>query len=364
HCIRLAAETLAEPGVGSRQVQNAMEVLHTRCEAQVSAACVELGWLDIRDSSPTGDDGEFLSLSVETCQLDGYAPACRYAGRVSESRSDHETARALFRAGCDLSDQESCGSLGGLMVSGDGGGTDVQTGVQLLTTACQANDAYSCGLLGILHLEGVGVPPDSFAAAEYISLACEAGDVDSCFSLGVLYETGMGVEADDSFAFAMYDIACQRDHYLACVNLGQMYASGKGTAPDASQAETLFRWSCDHGEARGCTNLALHMWDSAAEGQRWEAINLLSQSCDQRDPLACTGLGSLYVGGAAELTPNHERAVELFRIACEEDDPLGCYNLGVMYYNGNGVTQDEDFAMSLFAYACDRGYDAACPSEE
>jgi TPR repeat protein len=62
-------------------------------------------------------------------------------------------------------------------------------------------------------------------------------------------------------------------------------------------------------------------------------------------------LGIMYKTGAGVPT-DAEYAVQLFARACDDGESLACVSLGYMYANGEGVDRDERRARELFRTAC------------
>ena len=86
-----------------------------------------------------------------------------------------------------------------------------------------------------------------------------------------------------------------------------------------------------------------------------KAIPLLKKSAEQRNLLAQTVLGTLYMYGN-KIRKDTLKARELFTEAAEHQDGfVAQYMLGLCYLNGEGVGKDEKKAFELFKKSAGQG---------
>ena len=78
------------------------------------------------------------------------------------------------------------------------------------------------------------------------------------------------------------------------------------------------------------------------------------------DIKGCANLGYMYANGLDGAPLSYAYAAKYFKMACDGLDIGSCSNLGVLYQKGLGVTQNIDYALDLYAYACNAGLQQGC----
>jgi len=97
----------------------------------------------------------------------------------------------------------------------------------------------------------------------------------------------------------------------------------------------------------------------AGEKRYAEARPLFEQACAGGNVSSCNDLGYMYQFGQG-VTQDNQLAVTLYTKACDRGSGEGCNNLGTMYLRGIGVQQDGNKAKTLFEKACGKGYGSGC----
>lgn len=107
---------------------------------------------------------------------------------------------------------------------------------------------------------------------------------------------------------------------------------------------------------------------TASRGADCTAIGLLfsaGEGVSQNDATAT----SLFQQGCAAgdacekgegVTADIPAAIGFYRLACDLQDPIGCHNLGYSYSVGFGVTQDDTLSLLFYEQGCDLGGADSC----
>jgi len=107
--------------------------------------------------------------------------------------------------------------------------------------------------------------------------------------------------------------------------------------------------------------IALFLLPVAAHGQDEAAFNEdLREGCLAGAAIDCELLGASYYFGTDGLEQDLQRALGLYARACSAGRVRSCTNLGRMYHRGEGVVQDYSRAATLFHQACNGGYANGC----
>lgn len=150
---------------------------------------------------------------------------------------------------------------------------------------------------------------------------------DAYFHMGWMYENGLGVELNTEKAL---------ENYMRAAELGQ------------SQAQFIL------GHAYNAGSLGLTR--STKDSLQWYA----KAANEGGDKDACYNLGVAYLNGISpDLKPNSELARNWFQVGAQLGSVESAYALAALYYEGNGVPQDTQKAMSLLKQASLMGYGTA-----
>jgi hypothetical protein len=280
---------------------------------------------------------------------------------------------------CDAGDTNSCNTLGGMYLNGQGVVADPPRAVRIFQQACDRGDMFGCGNLGTQYLYGSGVQQDFRQAASLLHRACTAGVPWGCRTLAGMHVNGDGVPKDLLLAASLFQSACRggdaqgcNDAILAltqvcdagdergCLELGGMYGRGEGVQLDLNRAAALMTQACDKGLQDGCIQLgtmSLRGWGVPSDPAR--AMELYERYCNTLAVDGCFAMGMMYLNGDG-VPKDDARALGYFERTCDGGEPLGCGSLGWMYLEGRGVQVDHARALSLFRSSCDAHCGSCC----
>lgn len=157
---------------------------------------------------------------------------------------------------------------------------------------------------------------------------------------------------------------------------------GNGREVDRDAALKKFELACAGGLAQGCTYVAIALRGTDDIVNQARAFDLLDQSCQVDEPMACTQLGTEYLSRAwmkqeqtgQPQTAGFVAANEALRRACQttisDEDLLAtwgfavrgyaCGNLASSYEHGHGVPKDLVRARELNEFSCELGWMRSC----
>lgn len=234
----------------------------------------------------------------------------------------------------------------------------------LFKKSCDGGNASGCFGLGTMYAVGRGVDMDLEKAKKYYEMGCSAGDPTSCTNLAMIYNDDKNASKDDKeLAVQFYMTACQGGDAIACNNLGFMYANGDGVTKNFFTAVKYYKMACDGGSNLGCYNLGLTNNTQNIYGKNKNKLSkpdLNYMACNAGDIKGCANLGYMYANGLDGAPLSYAYAAKYFKMACDGLDIGSCSNLGVLYQKGLGVTQNIDYALDLYAYACNAGLQQGC----
>ena len=70
------------------------------------------------------------------------------------------------------------------------------------------------------------------------------------------------------------------------------------------------------------------------------AVDELRRNADTGDPVAQTGLATVYLAGLAGVAKDDTEAARLTRLAADQGFPPAAYDLALLYFTGRGVSKD------------------------
>ncbi len=243
---------------------------------------------------------------------------------------------------------------------------DFVNAFELFKRSCDGGNPSGCFGLGTMYVSGKGVDVNLDKAQRYYEMGCSAGDPTSCTNLAMLYNEKKSPSKDDKeLAVQFYMTACQGGDAIACNNLGFMYANGDGITKDFFTAIKYYKLACNGGSNLGCYNLGLmsntqNIYGNTKNKSSLSKADLNYAACNAGDIQGCSNLGWMYANGLQGAPLSYSYAAKYFKMACDGKDIGSCSNLGVLYQKGLGVTQDTNYALDLYSYACNSGLQQAC----
>jgi len=274
-------------------------------------------------ASSWGLGAECSKSDSSGCQSEcekGNAAACNIAGRARQDAEDYESARELFRLGCEGA--AACGSYGYLYKEGIGVEVDPEEALKWFDRGCTGDDSRSCNLLAFLYYNGVvGTAADPVKGCELYAKSCKLddpygcrslavctfafeGSVDeglalflracdlghgpTCFEMSAVYKGGMGVDEDPAKVAELLDKACTLQVPEACYELGLSLSEGE--EPNTAKAKTLFTAACELGLEEGCDKLNTGHKSKGAP----TSLEALAKECEDGNGASCNTLGERY----------------------------------------------------------------------
>ncbi len=126
----------------------------------------------------------------------------------------------------------------------------VYRGVDVCRSSCDAGDQDSCGGLALLQMTGAKDASGRGQAAETARKACEAGSAMGC---GVRAALSTGGSSDDARTVRGWlEMACEADIAMFCVALGDMLEDPGGGADRRDAARDAFDKACRLGDKQAC----------------------------------------------------------------------------------------------------------------
>lgn len=211
----------------------------------------------------------------------------------------------------------------------------------------------------------------------------QRGAVEAQYKLGLAFETEVGITQDFSAAREWYfkavkaQVTPQNTLWVASAwyQLGMMYAEGRGVEQRYDLSSIYFEMAANHTDIglRIAQNIESgkingnavrfsksHLYWSAAEEGRHEAIEWLFVHACANDFDACYKIGKLYL---SSLMPGGRRdyvnaAVWIRKAACSGHIPAQ-YMMGVIYDKGLGVKRKPHKALYWYRKAALKGYQSA-----
>jgi TPR repeat protein len=240
-------------------------------------------------------------------------------------------------AQCDKGHAGSCGTLGEMLLSGNGIERDPAKAAPVLKKACDGDVANGCVNLGLMNENGNGVARDAAAAVKLFEKGCNAGVAFGCDRLGRAYLSGAGgVTADPAKALTLLKSGCEGGQDTACAGAAALLAEGKGGAPDLQAAAALHRRACDGTVADSCTELG-RMHEIGGQGIPQSpgiAESFYRRACFRGAADACFHVGRL------EFARSPDFAKRSFDMGCMRQSKLACAALVIGYGEKRPVMPD------------------------
>ena len=217
-------------------------------------------------------------------------------------------------------------------------------------------------LRGRQYLYGPDLPKNEARAAHWFRKAAEGGHAAAQFELGMLYARGIGVPENQTEATRWLRGAAEQGHAKAAWEMSRRYAEGRGVPKSDTDQTAWVQRAADLGNLRAMFVLGAKHRDGAgvprdaARAHMWFNVARALGSADAR-PL----LSQL----EAKLAP--KRIAEAQRLAREwwaehrapaAQPPATAadrFALGMAYATGEGVPQDDDYALEWLRKAAEGG---------
>lgn len=244
-------------------------------------------------------------------------------------------------------------------------------------------------LLGELYYYGEGVEQDYLKAAEYYEKAADLKQKNALFSLGSLYMSGFGVDENSEKAVEYYKRAAKLGDNPSMNSLGYFYETGEIVSLDIdlTEAANWYQQACDNGNSNGCDavkRLKVHTMtfdtvlseidktnesdastsrdvpsvSTFTEADDYDRDNMLSEflpeiihqaKSNDKDAIYLLGLYHEVKGDDNYDEYAYGQAKILYEKAIELGSSDATYSLAELYYYGNGVEQDYQKSLELYA---------------
>jgi uncharacterized protein len=120
--------------------------------------------------------------------------------------------------------------------------------------SCEEESAVSCGFLGVMLQTGQGGPIDWPKARTLFGKACEGRYAKGCYNLGIMLHQGQGGAVDRPKARIFFARSCDdaTGHPEGCLNLGLMHYNAEGGPANIPKAKIAFKKACTLEVQRAC----------------------------------------------------------------------------------------------------------------
>jgi TPR repeat protein len=267
---------------------DAKALFEKACKGGSASGCGNLG---IRQLA--GNRAEGLATLEGACR-DGDARSCGIVGAEffpgRPGKKDEKKALALFTAGCNGGDMNSCLTLG-LMYSGAAKSVPVddKKALQLSARACNGGLPVACGNAGLRHEMGMGVPKNPMIAARLFERACSVAPAE-CFRIAILHQHGAGVPKSDDRAKDLFTRSCRFGmgglQQMSCFLAAELYKEPTKVVNRGALAQTIgiMQPQCTSKVVRACSFMgAIQL----AQNDKIRGTATLKKACIDQDAWAC-----------------------------------------------------------------------------
>ncbi|MBD3379572.1 MAG: hypothetical protein GF408_03815 [Candidatus Omnitrophica bacterium] len=166
---------------------------------------------------------------------------------------------------------------------------------------------------------------------------------------GYLYEKGQGVEQDEAKGVSFYEKAARQDYPLAQRNLAVMYETGRGTEQDMEKAVEWYKKAAGNGDVASQKALGkIYMFrENASKKDLEEAMAWFRKAADNGDSYSRAVMGQACRQASYPYARDYAVAKSWLELSAGQGDSLGLYFLAQLYSSGEGVSEDEEKALSL-----------------
>ncbi len=216
-----------------------------------------------------------------------------------------------------------------------------------------AEKFYEAGLEYLYNLNG---QDDLEAAYTNFNQALELGNIEANCYLGLLCDWYNMPEKNYEKAKVYYEAAGENPY--AQVLLGLLYCNGQGVEQDVTKAQELFDNAIEQGEAGGYLGKAVIACGEGDYAAALEYYEKVSGTDAIFVASALRGMGDLYYNGQG-MGQSYEAALSYYQSAADIGNVSAMNSIGVSYQYGLGVEQDYAQAMEWYTKAADLGSDSA-----
>ncbi|GHS94836.1 hypothetical protein FACS1894139_15360 [Planctomycetales bacterium] len=254
---------------------------------------------------------------------------------------------------------------------------DLSNAIKWYHAAANQGHAAAQSMLGYCYERGHGVAEDSAEAVKWHKLAAEQGDAVAQSNLARCYEQGRGIDRNLSEAIKWYEASAEHGYHLPGIfnDLGLFYLTGNGVEVDTQRAVYWLSKAVECDETPAFANLgrcylcgigvepnlpvALDLFAKAirygidnAENFLYENINMveLLMLANMENPQAQYFAAKWY-----RKRGDDQKAIELLTKSSEQEEPLAMVLLGCILVEGNLIKRDLFNAEKKFAKASEMG---------
>ena len=264
---------------------------------------------------------------------------------------DSALAFKYFLKAAEMGFVEAMDEVGYMYEYGEGVDKDVELAKEWFKKAYE-NGCYAAA-------NSIGYLESGERAIEWFKKGAEKGDVNALYNLGRLYHQGSSVETNYEEAFKWYKLAAKEKSAHALNNLGVMYSRGQGTEVDFLKAKECFLEAIENEGYFSLSNMGDLWFDGKGiEKNIAEAIRIYSKGYHEySNVFSLMYLSNIYMFGIG-VPKDYRLAVSILKKIYRFGIDMVCYNLGCAYYNGNGVAQNKEIALSYWNKVKDYDNDA------
>lgn len=311
--------------------RQAYATFRSACADDVGAACVRQADLLSIGRGVSKDVEKAEQLYRKVCDAEVQA-ACTQLGNLLLTQRKGEQAHPLFKRACEAKVADGCNGLGFQYFTANGVTWDITKAVEYFTKACDLGSLSGCANVGELYRYGSGTPQDHKKAFTFYEKACQVpAQASGCASYGHYLATGEGgTTVDKAKAEQVLRFACLDDelhHPEACEQLAALLESeSKGSPAELARLRTM---AFSRATALAKTNPSYmyllgtyHRDGMATVKDPAKALDAFAKACEGFDPLGCVNAGRALV--ASGKPGDAERARAYFERACAAGVDDGC----------------------------------------
>ena len=148
----------------------------------------------------------------------------------------------------------------------------------------------------------------------------------------------------------------EKNYIAAMVDLAGIYHAALAVTPDNKKVERLYKVAAEQGNLIAITNLARFYLDAqTGKPEINKAINLLRRGSKFGDPFSYYFVG--YVDKPGKGLPDYNKLVIKYtKDSASKNNIVAIFSMAQKYETGNGVSQNIDNALRLYAKAIELGY--------
>ncbi len=158
---------------------------------------------------------------------------------------DGARAREALAVAAAMDYPPAMAEYGHMLVHGEGGPKDVETGLAYLRMGAQLGDSDAMQWLGTLYFDGRIVTQDEAEARRLYEASAAQGNWSGQTNLGVMAEYGRGGPLDPELAADSYRAAMEQGFDMAGANLARLIRSHAEIDPRPLAAEAHCLWAQD-----------------------------------------------------------------------------------------------------------------------